>query len=183
MSFDSILVAVDFSAGSISAVERALSLANANSRVTLVHVVPSIPLASVSRYSYDLSEPEYQRLLARDAWRRLQDIISTEARTGRTIHARVVAGDPSREIARVATDVDADLILVGVTSRGAIKRLMLRVDGGSRDSDRCPSSTGDTGTRGPHNGSASRNGPARHRGMTRRFDAAITNRHLQAPRS
>jgi nucleotide-binding universal stress UspA family protein len=125
LSFDSILVAVDFSAGSLSAVERALSLANANSRVTLVHVVPSVPVASVSRYSYDLSEPEYQGLLARDARRRLQDIISTEASKGRTIHARVVAGDPSREIMRVATDVDADLILVGVTSRGAIKRLML----------------------------------------------------------
>ena len=122
MSFNSILVAVDFSARSISAVERALSMANANSRVTLVHVVPGIPLASASRYTYHLSEPEYQRLLARDAWRRLQDTISAQARTGRKVHARVVTGDPSTEIARVATELDADLILVGVTPRGAIGR-------------------------------------------------------------
>ena len=37
-SFNSILVAVDFSASSISAVETALSIANENSRVTLAHV-------------------------------------------------------------------------------------------------------------------------------------------------
>ena len=40
----------------------------------------------------------------------------------RKVHARVVTGDPSTEIARIATDVDADVILVGVTSRGAIGR-------------------------------------------------------------
>jgi len=33
-----------------------------------------------------------------------------------------VTGDPSTEIARVATDLDADLVLVGVTPRGAIGR-------------------------------------------------------------
>ena len=31
-----------------------------------------------------------------------------------------MSGDPSTEIARVATELDADLILVGVTPRGAI---------------------------------------------------------------
>ncbi len=121
-SFDSIVVAVDFSAPSISAVEKALSWANANGRVTLVHAVPGIPLASASRYTYHLSEPEYQRLLVRDAWRRLQDILSAEARAERNVHARVVIGDPSTEVVRVATDVDADLILVGVSSRGVIGR-------------------------------------------------------------
>ena len=33
-----------------------------------------------------------------------------------------MTGDPSTEIARVATELDADLILVGVTPRGAIGR-------------------------------------------------------------
>jgi nucleotide-binding universal stress UspA family protein len=119
MSFNSIVVPVDFRPGSIAAVDRALWMAQANSRVTLVHVVPGIPLASASRYTYHLSEPEYQRLLARDAWRRLQEIISMNARASRRVHARVVTGDPSTEIARVATDVNADLILVGVTPDAA----------------------------------------------------------------
>jgi nucleotide-binding universal stress UspA family protein len=120
MSFNSILVAVDFGAASIAAVERALSMANANSRVTLVHVVRGIPLASASRYTYHVSE--HQRLLVRDAWRRLQETMSTNPRASRKVHARVVTGDPSTEIVRVATDVDADLILMGVTARGAIGR-------------------------------------------------------------
>jgi nucleotide-binding universal stress UspA family protein len=125
MSLNSILVAVDFSVGSIAAIERALSMSHANSRVTLVHVVPGIPLASASRYAHHLSEPEYQRLLAQDAWRRLQDTIPVTARTSRTVHARVVTGDPLWEITRVATDVDADLILMDVTRRGAIGRWLL----------------------------------------------------------
>jgi nucleotide-binding universal stress UspA family protein len=122
MSFNSALVAIDFSAASISAVERALSLGNANGRVTLVHVVPSVSLASASRYTYHLSEPDYQRLLARDAWRRLQETLSATVKTSRKVYARVASGDPSTEIARIAANVDADLILVGVTSRGAIGR-------------------------------------------------------------
>ena len=121
-SLNSVVVAVDFSAGSIDAVERALSITQPDSRVTLVHVVPSIPLQGASRYSYHLLEPEYLRQLARDAWRRLQVTMSARVKTSRRVHARVVTGDPSTEIARVATDVDADLILVGVTRRGAIGR-------------------------------------------------------------
>jgi nucleotide-binding universal stress UspA family protein len=125
MSSGSILVAVDFSLGSIAAVERALALASANRRVTLLHVIPSISLANAHRYSYHLSE-QHQRLLVRDAWRRLQDTVLANAPTSRKVHARVVTGDPSTAIARVASEVDADLILVGVTRRGAIGRRIFR---------------------------------------------------------
>ena len=120
--FENILVAVDFSAGSNAAVDRALSMANPNSRITLVHVVPGIPLAHVSRYSYHLNEAEYQRLLARDARQRLQDIAAKVANSSGRVHSRVVTGDPSIEIVRVAADIDADVIVLGVTSRGAIGR-------------------------------------------------------------
>jgi nucleotide-binding universal stress UspA family protein len=34
----------------------------------------------------------------------------------------VVTGDPSTEIARIAAEIHADLIVVGVTQRGAISR-------------------------------------------------------------
>jgi nucleotide-binding universal stress UspA family protein len=125
MSFGSILVAADFSLGSMAAVDRALAMASVNSRVTLLHVIPSVSLANAHRYSYHLSE-QHQRLLVRDAWRRLQDTILANAPTSRKVHARVVTGDPSTAIARVASDVDADLILVGVTRRGAIGRRIFR---------------------------------------------------------
>jgi nucleotide-binding universal stress UspA family protein len=123
-SFNSILVAVDFSAGSISAVETALSITNENSRVTLAHVVPGVTPAAASRYMYRLMEPEYQRVLAREAWRRMPEIMPVNSKT--KVHARVVTGDVATEIARVATEVNADLILIGVTPRGPIARRIFR---------------------------------------------------------
>jgi nucleotide-binding universal stress UspA family protein len=122
MALNRILVAVDFGAGSTAIVERALSIAHANSRVTLVHVVHDLPLASVSRNTYHLSDSEYHKLLARDAWRQFGNTISATPRKSLRVHARVATGDPPTEIARIATDVEADLILVGVKQRGAIGR-------------------------------------------------------------
>ena len=122
LPFDNILVAVDFSDGSSAAVDRALSMANPNSRITLLHVVPGIPLAHVSRYSYHLHEAEYQRLLARDARRRLQDTAAKAAKSSGRVHTRVATGNPSTEIVRVAAEIEADVIVLGVTSRGAIGR-------------------------------------------------------------
>lgn len=120
----SILVAVDFSAGSRAAVERALAIAGEDTRVTVLHVVPGAARAGASRYMYHLMEPEYQRQLARDAWQRIAQVIPASARTSSRVHARVVAGDPSAEISRVAEEAGADLILMGMTRHGAIGRLL-----------------------------------------------------------
>jgi nucleotide-binding universal stress UspA family protein len=119
----SILVAIDLNEGSTAAVARALSMAGDATRVTVVHVVPGVPLAGVSRYMYRVRELEFQRHLARDAWRKLPEIIRPTA-TSPKVHARVVMGDPASEIARVAREADADLVLVGVTPRGVIGRLL-----------------------------------------------------------
>lgn len=123
MPYKNVVVGVDFSEGSKAAVEQALSMANDRSRVTLVHVVRGVPPASASRYMYNLMEPEYQRQLGRDAWLRMADMVPAGAKAKRTVHARVVAGDPSAEIVRVAAEVNADLIVVGVTARGAFGQI------------------------------------------------------------
>jgi len=122
--FKNILVAVDFNEGSSEAVERALMMADGSSRVTVVHVVRGVPPEVDSRRVSHRMESEYQRHLVRDAWRRITETIPASARASRRVHARVVTGDPSTEIARVAAQVDADLILVGVTARGLIGRLI-----------------------------------------------------------
>jgi nucleotide-binding universal stress UspA family protein len=122
--FRNILVPVDFSAGSREAVERALSMANGDSRVTVVHVVRGMPFERSFRYPHHLMEPEYQRQLARVAWRRIAEMIPADAKTARNVHVRVVTGEPAAEIARVAKESDADLVLVGVTARGAIGRMV-----------------------------------------------------------
>jgi hypothetical protein len=46
-----------------------------------------------------------------------------DLRTSRSVHARVVTGNVAAEISRVAAQVGADLILVGVTRRGMFGRL------------------------------------------------------------
>lgn len=118
----SILVAVDLGDSSAAAVERALSLAGENTRVTLVHAVPGVPMADVSRYRHRLMEPEYQRQLTLDAWRRIPAIVP--ARTTPKVHVRIVVGDPAAAISRVAREVEADLVVVGASRRSALGRLL-----------------------------------------------------------
>jgi nucleotide-binding universal stress UspA family protein len=121
--FNNVLVALDFNPGSNAVVETALSMANASSRATLLHVTPAVPSDAAPRYMYRLMEPEYQRHLVRDAWRRIAEMVPVKARTSRSVHARVVTGNVAAEISRVAAEVGADLILVGVTRRGMFGRL------------------------------------------------------------
>jgi nucleotide-binding universal stress UspA family protein len=71
---------------------------------------------------YRLMQPEYQRQLARDARRKIAGLIPPAARGSHTVHVRIVAGDPATEISRVAAEAAADVVLVGVTPRGAIGR-------------------------------------------------------------
>ena len=121
-AFDRVVVAVDFSTASSQALERALSIVRrTNGRVTAVHVLEKRSPAGRSAYNYHFDVPEYERALARDAWQRLQDAVG-RAPDSSQVHARVLNGDPSTEIARVAADTAADLIVVGVTSRGAFAR-------------------------------------------------------------
>ena len=125
MSFGDIVCAVDFSPASNAALHHAAALASeSNGRLTLVHVAKGISPADLSRYKYQLRVPESQALGTEDAWRRLQNAIPLALRGSGRVHVRVLTGDPSTEIVRIAAEANADLIVVGVTSRGAIGRRM-----------------------------------------------------------
>lgn len=121
-SFGNVVVAVDLSDSSRAAIERALSITGEDSRITVVHVVQGMAHAGAHRYMYHLMEPEYQRQLARDARQQLSALIPAAAGQSRKVHVRVVTGDPSAEISRVASEAGAGLILMGVTRRNAIGR-------------------------------------------------------------
>ncbi len=146
--FKNILVAVDFGEGSSETVERALSMANGNSRVTVVHVVRGVPLGFASRRLSHRMETEYQRHLVRDAWRRIPETIPANAKTSRKVHARVVTGDPSIEIARVAAETDARSDPDGSHGPWRHRTPGLRIDGSSRDSDIWTTGAGNTATVG-----------------------------------
>lgn len=126
-----ILVGVDYSKTSDQALEYALGLASANSNAELhaVHVVPAFeppPLDdSASALVLDLE----------DALERLRTYVATSHRglgTGRTSamrrvrvvsHLRVHA--PAHSIAQLASDLQADLVVVGMHGRGAISHFFL----------------------------------------------------------
>jgi nucleotide-binding universal stress UspA family protein len=124
--FGRIVCATDFESTSTAALEMALPIAQkAGGRLTLVHIINGVSPESTTRSAWHFSVPEYRRLVAAAAWRRLQEAIPHEARQSGSVHARVVNGTPSDEIIRIADEARADLIVMGVTSRGAIGRRLI----------------------------------------------------------
>lgn len=123
-SFRNVLCPIDFSEVSTAALEQALRVvAQTKGRLTLVHVLPT--LDSVSRYAFQVSGPDYGQLLKRTARQRLQESVPPELRAATNLRGRVVSGAPAEQIARVSREIDADLIVMGVTERGAIARRLL----------------------------------------------------------
>jgi nucleotide-binding universal stress UspA family protein len=122
--FRSIVAAVDFSDASSHAVAQAVAWAGGTGgRLTLVHVVPGSS-AGVPRHLYRYGLAEYRTHLMLDAGRRLRSAVPQAGMPAVATRARVVAGDAAAEIARIAADVDADLIVMGVTPRGAVARML-----------------------------------------------------------
>lgn len=123
-SFGNVLCPIDFSEVSTAALEQALRVVDKTTgRVTLVHVLPN--LEPTTRYAYHVAAPDYGPLLKRNAWQRLQECVPSELRTKTDLRARVVSGAPAEQIARVSREIDADLIVMDVTARGAIGRRLL----------------------------------------------------------
>jgi nucleotide-binding universal stress UspA family protein len=129
-SFDNIVAAVDFGAASKAALEQALALASGRSQqLTIVHVTPGAASMSglsdstgAPPYLYRFGLAEYQRLLTGKAWHQLNNGIRRNISPDTQVRARVLTGTAATEIARVASEIDADLIVLGVTRRSAISR-------------------------------------------------------------
>ncbi|MEP7117573.1 MAG: universal stress protein [Acidobacteriota bacterium] len=122
-SFENIVCPIDFTDVSGRALRQALQLVEDGGRLTLLHV-SSTSTPSQSSHGYNVAVPEYGRRLHEDVWQRLQDAVPLAARTVADVRARVTSGTPAIEIARIASEIDADLIVMGVTPRGAIGRAL-----------------------------------------------------------
>jgi nucleotide-binding universal stress UspA family protein len=124
-SFRNAMCPVDFTKASDAALGHALRLVKGGGQLTLLHVFRASNAVSASRSAYHFSVPEYARRLQQDAWQRLQDAVPVEAKTTADVRARVVSGTTATEIVRIASEIEADLIVMGVTSRGAIGRELI----------------------------------------------------------
>ena len=121
----SVLCAVDFSQDSIRAVGYAASIARqAVGRLTLLHVVEPMPLGYDPKGGTGFDVEGYERGLAESGLSQLQTFASDAAELGCEVEAVVARGKAYQEILRVATERQADLIVLVVHGRHALDRLV-----------------------------------------------------------
>jgi nucleotide-binding universal stress UspA family protein len=119
--FKRILCAVDFSAGSLRAVNVALELAQeADARLTLLHAIEFPAALREVVFSTDVDVDRLHAAAEAEFLRRLRALVPAQARTYCTVASRVNEGKPAREIERVAASERADLIVMGVHGRGPV---------------------------------------------------------------
>lgn len=119
--FKRIVCAIDFSAGSLLALNWALALAQeSDARLTLLHAI-EFPLALREvAFSTDTDVDRLHAAAEAEYLRRLRALVPAAARTFCTVATRVNEGKPALEIGRVAAAEQADLIVMGVQGRGAV---------------------------------------------------------------
>jgi nucleotide-binding universal stress UspA family protein len=122
--FKNIVCCVDFSEASLKALELALSLAReADSRLRLLHVVEWLPeVEGPEGTLFDLSDQG--EALRRSGLERLRALIPEGAREWCHPEAVIVLGKAYRAIVKAAQEPRADLIVMGVTGRGAFGRVL-----------------------------------------------------------
>jgi nucleotide-binding universal stress UspA family protein len=121
IAFDRILCAVDFSIASIAALGHALGMAEETSaHLTIVNAIEVPPELHEAPLSADFSVEAVRARAEAARLSHLRDLVPESARTFCTIETLVVEGKASREILRLASATQSDLIVMGVQGRGAI---------------------------------------------------------------
>ncbi len=92
-------------------------------RLTLLHVVEPISLGYDPKGGTGLDVEGYERRLAEYGLAQLQKFVPAAAELGCEVKAIVSRGKAYQEILRVATERQADLIVLGVHGRHALDRL------------------------------------------------------------
>jgi nucleotide-binding universal stress UspA family protein len=139
-----VLVGVDYSESSALALVEAIRLARAHTRsqIHLVHAIPGMPPLAPALASSDLnalptSAPTLQGQLAADVSSDMKAFVERALErldTGRrgaeadpdlawTIHLQLL--DPAHAIAQLASDLEADLVVVGTHGRKGLSRFLL----------------------------------------------------------
>jgi len=118
-----VLVPVDLSKSSVSALDWAISLAReVGAEIDLVHCYAISPLVSI----YGAHFPEsYDAALRRAASGGLSDLAHRVAGQGVTVRECLVRGDPSESIVEQVRLLGADLIVMGTRGQGGLQHLLL----------------------------------------------------------
>lgn len=121
-ALERILCPVDFSESSAAALASAVSMASkAGASLTVLHVVELLPEVS-EMPTFDVAA--YRTARFDDARARLATMMSQEPGPRGEVQSLLLAGKPSREIVRLATEQQAGLIVMGVRGKGVVDRLL-----------------------------------------------------------
>jgi nucleotide-binding universal stress UspA family protein len=123
--FKRIVCAVDFSEDSKRALALALEFAQeSDAQLTLVHAIEIPPELHELAASAEVDVPAVRQAAEAECQRRLQAAVPASAFTYCTVQMHVAEGRAHRQILRVASERNADLIVLGVHGRGALDRLV-----------------------------------------------------------
>jgi nucleotide-binding universal stress UspA family protein len=124
LPFKRILCPLDFSESSLAALEFAFSLAQeGDAELTILHVV-EWPTEDKSLAASSLIAPEYRRDQERAAKAKLQEVIPESARDWCRPTMRLARGKAYREILGIATEDNADVIVMGVHGHNALDLML-----------------------------------------------------------
>ncbi len=124
-NYKCILCPLDFSDGSIRALEYALSLAKAaDARLILLHSLENVLGDVGARTLGHLNIAEYYRHLEQDALDHLKAVVPDEAKSWARPEERVVRGRAYQEILKVVAGEHVDLVVMGVQGKSVVDRLM-----------------------------------------------------------
>lgn len=125
-----IVTAVGLGAASAATIEHALETAGPatpeSPSLVFLHVVDSLPADAAPRYGWRAPDQQYRQYLHLSAFHRLQALIPSRARALGTTRTRIMAGNPALQIAAVARELDARLIVIGATGGAAWRRRFFR---------------------------------------------------------
>jgi nucleotide-binding universal stress UspA family protein len=125
MKIEDILVPIDFSPGSLRALDYALAMVDPGGEVYLLHVVDDDFLARVDDEGFcDAKTARAQ--MQRKAEEQLQKIAQKFSLLNVCIESMVVVGRPFAEILRIAADLHFSLIVMGIRGRhqGGIEEIL-----------------------------------------------------------
>jgi len=124
LRFRHVLCPTDFSPFSADALSHAVAICRATGgELTIVHVHPrELPVAAEFAYlSPAPLDPQERAALSA----RLEAFAEPARARGVPTHTRLLEGQPSREIAQLAQELPADLLVVGLYSDARLKHLLL----------------------------------------------------------
>jgi nucleotide-binding universal stress UspA family protein len=121
VEFSRIICAVDFSTPSLTALAYALSIAEeANAKLTLVNVIELPPELVNPPQPPDFNIEPARAETEIEHLTKLQALVPEHAREYCTVETAVMEGGASRQLLRIADQLPADLIVLGVHGRNAL---------------------------------------------------------------